>query len=75
MLSLLFTTGAAEAVKDLTIYKLSARFIGILAGEGVAGAGGAGMWTDSSNPNATVVVAVTAFAGIAIAAAVFYSSR
>lgn len=74
MLSLFFTTGA-NAVKHLSIYKLTSRFIDILAGEGVAGVGAAGMWTDSSNPNATVVVAVTAVAGIAIAAAVLYSSR
>ncbi|KAL1818957.1 hypothetical protein ACET3Z_013826 [Daucus carota] len=74
MLSLPFTTGA-NAVKDLSIYKLSARFIDILAGEGGAGVGTVGMWTDSSNPNASVVVAVTAVAGIVIAAAVFYSSR
>ena len=74
MLSLPFTTGA-NAVKDLSIYKLSARFIDILAGEGGAGVGTVGMWTDSSNPNASVVVAVTAVAGIVIAAAVFYSNR
>ncbi|KAL8092360.1 rab GTPase-activating protein 22-like [Apium graveolens] len=71
MLSLFFTTGA-DAVKHLTIYKLTSKFIDFLA---VAGVGASGMWTDSSNPNATVVVAVTAVAGIAIAAAVLYSSR
>ncbi|KAK1373617.1 GTPase-activating protein gyp7-like [Heracleum sosnowskyi] len=72
MLSLFFTTGA-NAVKHLTIYKLTAKFFDILAGEGVDGVGAAGMWTDSSNPNTTVVVAVTAVAGIAIAAAFLYS--
>ncbi|MCD7452249.1 hypothetical protein HAX54_016014 [Datura stramonium] len=67
----LFTSVSPNAVESIgtRISKLGGVFIG------VGGGNGGGFWMDRQTSNAGIAFAVTALAGLALAAAVFYTTR
>ncbi|CAN4085652.1 unnamed protein product [Withania somnifera] len=71
MLLLFFTSASSNVVESIgtRISKLGGVFIG------VTGNGGAAFWMDRQPSNAGIAFAVTALAGLALAAAFFYTSR
>ncbi|KAH0702958.1 hypothetical protein KY290_018279 [Solanum tuberosum] len=71
MLNLFFTSVASNVVESIgnRISKLGGVFIGVNGGNGGA------FWMDRQPSNAGIAFAVTALAGLALAAAVFYTTR
>lgn len=71
MLLLLSTTARAYS----NVVEVIAGTIGKLGGRGGGGNAGGGFWNDRAPSNAGVAVVLTALAGLALAAAVVYTTR